>query len=52
MDRLTKYTYIVLYRELSTAKDLAYVFLRAIFTNHGALDEIISNRDKLFTSRF
>jgi hypothetical protein len=31
---------------------MAQVFLRTIFANHGTPDEVISDRDKLFTSRF
>jgi hypothetical protein len=51
-DRLTKYAYMVPYRESSTAEDLSQVFLRIIIANHGVPDEIISDRDKLFTSKF
>jgi hypothetical protein len=48
MDRLTKYTYIILYLEASIAEDLAYMFLRVVVTNYNALEEIISDRDKFF----
>ena len=51
-DRLTKYTYILLYKEVSTAEELASQLLRAIFTYHRMPDEIISDRDKLFISKF
>jgi len=51
-DRLTKYAYMVPYKEASTAENLASVFLRTIVANHGTPDEIISDRDKLFTSKF
>jgi hypothetical protein len=47
-DRLTKYTYIILYLEASTAEDLVYTFLRVVVANHNAPEEIISDRDKLF----
>jgi hypothetical protein len=40
------------YKESSTAEDLAYTFLKTIVANHGTPDEIISDRDKLFTSKF
>jgi hypothetical protein len=50
MDRLTKYTYIILYLEASTAKDLAYTFLRVVVANYNALEKMISDRDKLFIS--
>jgi hypothetical protein len=48
MDRLTKYTYIILYLEASIIEDLAYAFLRVVVTNYNALEEIISDRNKLF----
>jgi hypothetical protein len=51
-DRLTKYAYMLLYKEASTAEDLSRVMLREIITNHGVLKEIISDQDKLFTSKF
>jgi hypothetical protein len=49
-DKLTKYTYIILYLEASIIKDLAYMFLRVIVANHNALEEIISDRNKFFIS--
>jgi transposase InsO family protein len=52
VDRLTKYAYFVPYKEASTADQLAQVLLKTIITNHGVPDEIISDRDKLFTSKF
>jgi transposase InsO family protein len=51
-DRLTKYAYMLPYKEASTAEDLARVFLREIISQHGTPTEIISDRDKLFTSKF
>jgi hypothetical protein len=51
-DRLTKYTYMILYLEASIVEDLAYMFLRIIITNYNVLEEIISDRNKLFISRF
>ena len=50
-DRLTKYGYFIPYKELSNTEDLAYVFLRIVVANHGLLEEVISDRDKLFTSK-
>jgi hypothetical protein len=52
MDKLIKYTYIILYLEASTAEDLAYTFLRVVVANHNALEEMISDRNKFFISRF
>src|SRR5450755_3322308 len=51
-DRLTKYGYFIPYKESSSAEDLAYVFNKHIIGNHGIPKRIISDRDKLFTSRF
>jgi hypothetical protein len=51
-DRLTKYDYFIPYRESSSAENLVYVFNKHIIRNHGIPKRIISDRDKLFTSRF
>ena len=51
-DRLIKYKYFLSYKKVTFAEDLTYTFLRMIVTNHELSDEIISNRDKLFTSKF
>ena len=51
-DRLTKYDYFIPYRESFSAENLAYVFNKHIIGNHGIPKRIISDRDKLFTSRF
>jgi hypothetical protein len=48
IDRLTKYTYIILYLKVSIAEDLTYAFLRVVVTNYSALEEMISDRNKLF----
>jgi hypothetical protein len=52
VDRLTKYAYFVPYQEKSTAEDLAYIFAKEVVANHGRPQRIISDRDKLFTSKF
>ena len=52
IDRLTKYTYILLYKEASIVEDLTYTFLRTIVTNYKLPEEIISDKDKLFTLKF
>jgi hypothetical protein len=51
-DRLTKFGYFLPYRESSIAEELVYIFLRRIVANYKLLREIISDRDKLFTSKF
>jgi hypothetical protein len=52
VDRLTKYVHLMLYREALIAEDLAYVFNKTIIAEHGILDKIILDRDKLFTLKF
>jgi len=51
-NRLIKYKYFLSYKKTTFAKDLTYTFLRMIVANHELSDEIISNRDKLFTLKF
>ena len=52
MDRLTKYAYFIPYQEKSTVEDLTYIFAKEVVVNHGRPQRIISNRDKLFISKF
>jgi len=51
-DRLIKYEYFLPYKKATFAEDLTYTFLKTIVANHELSDEIISDRDKLFTSKF
>ena len=51
-DRLIKYIYFVLYKEATNIEDLIYTFLKIVVANYRTLEEIISNRDKLFISKF
>lgn len=51
-ERLTKYAYFIPYKEASNTTDLAYTMLRNVICQHGLPDEIISDRDKLFTAKF
>jgi hypothetical protein len=50
-DRLTKYIYFIFYLKASIAEDLVYMFLRVIIANYSALEEIISDKNKLFISK-
>ena len=52
VDKLTKYIYTILYKEGSTAIEFVYAFRRYIFVNYRTLEEIILDRDKLWTSKF
>jgi hypothetical protein len=50
INRLTKYTYIILYLKANIVEDLAYTFFRVIITNYNILEKMISDRDKFFIS--
>jgi hypothetical protein len=52
MERLTKYMILLPFNTTYTAEDLAEVFLKEVVSKHGLPREIISDRDKLFTSKF
>jgi hypothetical protein len=52
INRLTKYGYFILYKESLLVKELAYTFNKHIIENYRISKEIISDKDKLFTSRF
>ena len=52
VDRLTKYAHFIPWKEKGNAKDLAKVILKEIIANHGIPQSIISDKDKLFTSKF
>jgi len=50
-NKLTKYAYFLPWKTTATAEDVAYELIRTIIANHGVPDEIISDRNKLFTSK-
>jgi len=52
IDRLTKYRHFILYKEASNAIKLMYTFLKVIIINYRLLEEIILDKDKLFTLKF
>ena len=52
MNQLTKEVWFILYKKASNAEELAYTFLRNVTALQDLSDEIISDRDKLFTSNF
>ena len=52
IEQLIKYLITILYLELSIAKELAFTFLKEIVLKYKILEEIISNQDKLFISKF
>ena len=52
MNRLTKYEYFIPYKKASSAEDFIYTFYKYMIGNYRLPEEIISDRDKLFTSKF
>ena len=52
VNRLTKWGAFIPYKKLFTVEDLVYAFLCWIVAEHRLLQELIFDRDKLFTSRF
>jgi hypothetical protein len=52
IDRLTKYGYFISYKESLLTEELAYTFNKHIIGNYEISKKIISDKDKLFTSRF
>jgi hypothetical protein len=52
INRLTKYGYFILYKEILLIEKLAYAFNKHIIGNYGISKKIISDKDKLFTLRF
>ena len=48
MNILIKYTYLELYKEALTIKDLVYIFNKIIIVRYRILDKIVLDRDKLF----
>ena len=52
VNQLTKKVRFLPYKEVSDVKELTYTFLKNVTALQGLSDKIISDRDKLFTSRF
>jgi hypothetical protein len=52
VERTTRYRYFILYKESSNTKELIYIFNKIVVAQHGLLEEIIIDKDKLFTSKF
>lgn len=52
VDRLTKYSYFIPFVKDGNTLQFVYMFIRNIVANHRMPRELISDRDKLFTSHF
>ena len=49
VDRLTKYSHMILFKEKYTAEQLGFIILDRLIRYYGILQALISDRDKLFT---
>jgi hypothetical protein len=52
VDRFSKFGRFIPYRETWTATQLAHVFIKNVVANHGLPVQLVTDRDKLFTSNF
>jgi len=52
VDRLTKYTMFISFKKTTTASVLMYIILQELINNHELSKKFITDRDKLFTSKF
>jgi len=52
IDKLIKYSHIIACKEKFTAEQLRYIVLNRLIRYHDIFKELISDRDKLFTSNY
>ena len=52
VNQFIKEVWFISYKKVLNAEELAYIFLRNVMILQDLPDEIIFNRDKLFTSNF
>jgi len=52
INKLIKYSHIIACKEKFTAEQLRYIVLNRLIRYHDILKELISDRDKLFTSNY
>jgi transposase InsO family protein len=52
VDRFSKFGRFIPYRETWTATQLAHVFIKNVVANHGLPVQLVTDRNKLFTSNF
>ncbi len=52
VNRLTKYTMFISFKKTTTASVLMYIILQELINNHELLKKFVTDRDKLFTSKF
>src|SRR5271165_4208151 len=51
-DKLSKYAHFIPFKEACDARGLSYIFLKEIVSTHRLPEKLISDRDKLFASKF
>jgi len=52
IDKLIKYSHIIACKEKFTAEQLRYIVLNRLIRYHDIFKELISDKDKLFTSNY
>jgi len=52
MDRMTKWGYFILCIEEISAKDIACIYIKEVFSQHGLPEKIISDWDLRFIAAF
>ena len=52
LNKFTKYTYLIPYKEKSTIKQMTWIILNRVIRYHDILKSIIADRDKIFISNF
>jgi len=52
VDRITKWGYFILYIEEILVEDIARIYVKEVFSQHGLLEKIISDRDPKFVVAF
>jgi len=49
INKFTKYVYFILWKTIAIIENIIYKILKIIIVNHNMLNEIILNRNKIFT---
>ena len=52
INQLTKYTHIISFKKTYFSEQLEYVILNRLIQHNSILKALVSDRDKLFTSKF